>query len=296
MQGILSLIVVVAIVASVESFAPFASRVAVRTSLKAATDGALSWSCKADSKSKTDEGILWAVNCCSTDTSIIIIAEIPITAKMVSQLRAKTDSPMMECKKALIEAKGDFDRAEEILRVKLGNKATKVGSRIAAEGTIVSFYFNIQHRVSYFVAHFLPLLSHHKGLVIAMIDGDQGVLFEANCETDFVSKNPDFIEFTKTVAGIIVKESPADVTALSAMPMEGKTVEAIRSDLVGKIGENMSIRRFQRFGSGAKLASYVHGTRIGTYTPPLVSKLLITLSFELALIFYRCVWIEESTM
>ena len=150
MQGILSLIVVVAIVASVESFAPFASRVAVRTSLKAATDGALSWSCKADRKSKTDVGILRAVNYCSTDTFNIIIAEIPITAKMVSQLRAKTDSPMMECKKALIEAKGDFDRAEEILRVKLGNKATKVGSRIAAEGTTVFFTStsNTEYRIS----------------------------------------------------------------------------------------------------------------------------------------------------
>jgi elongation factor Ts len=199
MHGTLFFLVVVAILSVVESFAPLSSRVIIRSALKAATD------------------------------------DIPITAKMVSTLRAKTDSPMMECKKALIEAKGDFERAEEILRVKLGNKATKVGSRIAAEG-----------------------------LVIAMIEGDNAVLFEANCETDFVSKNPDFMEFTKNVAQLIIKESPADITALSALPMAGSTVEKCRSDLVGKVGENMSIRRFQRFGGGTtKLASYLHGTRIG---------------------------------
>jgi len=142
---------------------------------------------------------------------------------------------MMECKKALIESNGDMARAEEILRVKLGNKATKVGSRIAAEG-----------------------------LVIAKIDGGKGVLFEANCETDFVSKNPDFVAFVKAVADKILVDAPADVATLNASPMGEKSVEGTRSDLVGKIGENMSLRRFRRFDSPtSKLASYTHNNRIG---------------------------------
>ena len=153
---------------------------------------------------------------------------------MVSGLRSKTDAPMMECKKALAEANGDMARAEEIIRVKLGNKASKVGGRIAAEG-----------------------------LVVAMVEGGKGVLFEANCETDFVSKNPDFIEFTKACATQIVSTNPADVAALSASTMGGKTVEQTRTDLVGKIGENMSLRRFKRFDGPNKLATYLHGTKIG---------------------------------
>jgi elongation factor Ts len=153
---------------------------------------------------------------------------------MVSALRAKMDAPMMECKKALTEAKGDMAKAEELIRVKLGNKANKVGSRIAAEG-----------------------------LVVAMIEGGKGVLFEANCETDFVSKNPDFVAFTKSCAEKVIKENPSDVAALSGLSLDGKTVEQTRTDLVGKIGENMSLRRFKRFDTSNKLTSYLHGNRIG---------------------------------
>jgi elongation factor Ts len=157
-----------------------------------------------------------------------------ITAAMVGELRAKTDAPMMECKKALTEADGDMAKAEEILRVKLGNKASKAASRVTAEG-----------------------------VVTAHIAGGIGALVEVNCETDFVSKNDDFLNFTKHMAQLVADKNPSDVAALSALPIDGKTVEEVRSALIGKIGENMSIRRFQRFETSAKLASYLHGTRIG---------------------------------
>jgi elongation factor Ts len=157
-----------------------------------------------------------------------------ITAAMVGELRAKTDAPMMECKKALTEADGDMAKAEEILRVKLGNKASKAASRVTAEGVVASH-----------------------------IAGGIGALVEVNCETDFVSKNDDFLNFTKHMAQLVADKNPADVAALSALPMDGKTVEEVRSALIGKIGENMSIRRFQRFETSAKLVSYLHGTRIG---------------------------------
>ncbi len=157
-----------------------------------------------------------------------------ITAAMVGELRAKTDAPMMECKKALTEADGDMEKAEELLRVKLGSKASKAASRITAEG-----------------------------VVAAHIAGGIGALIEVNCETDFVSKNDDFLKFSKDVAQLVADKNPADVAALSALPLDGKTVEEIRSALIGKIGENMSIRRFQRFQTAAKLVSYLHGTRIG---------------------------------
>ncbi len=157
-----------------------------------------------------------------------------ITAAMVGELRAKTDAPMMECKKALTEADGDMEKAEELLRVKLGSKASKAASRITAEG-----------------------------VVAAHIAGGIGALIEVNCETDFVSKNDDFLKFSKDVAQLVADKNPADVAALSALPLDGKTVEEIRSALIGKIGENMSIRRFQRFQTSAKLVSYLHGTRIG---------------------------------
>ena len=157
-----------------------------------------------------------------------------ITAAMVGELRAKTDAPMMECKKALTEADGDMARAEEILRVKLGSKASKAASRITAEG-----------------------------VVAAHIAGGIGALVEVNCETDFVSKNDDFLKFSSDIAKLVADKNPADVAALSALPLDGKTVEEIRAALVGKIGENMSIRRFKRFETSAKLTSYLHGTRIG---------------------------------
>ncbi|MDE1949084.1 MAG: elongation factor Ts [Burkholderiales bacterium] len=161
-----------------------------------------------------------------------------ITASMVGELRAKTDAPMMECKKALTEADGDMGRAEEILRVKLGNKASKAASRIAAEG-----------------------------VVAATVDGSTGALVEVNCETDFVSKNDSFLAFVKACATLVAEKNPADVAALSALPYEqdgfGPTLEDVRRGLVGKIGENMSIRRFKRWSGGGALASYLHGTRIG---------------------------------
>jgi elongation factor Ts len=161
-----------------------------------------------------------------------------ITASMVAELRAKTDAPMMECKKALTEAEGDAVRAEEILRVKLGSKASKAAARITAEGVIA-----------------------------AVVDGATGALVEVNCETDFVSKNESFLAFTKSVAALVAHEAPADVAALSALPLSqdgfGPTVEDVRRGLVGKIGENLAIRRFKRYAGGGKLASYLHGTRIG---------------------------------
>jgi len=157
-----------------------------------------------------------------------------ITAAMVGELRAKTDAPMMECKKALTEAEGDMERAEEILRVKLGSKASKAASRVTAEGVVASY-----------------------------IAGDVGALVEINCETDFVSKNDDFLKFTSDIAKLVTEHSPTDVAALSALGLYGKTVEEVRTELIGRIGENLSIRRFKRFQTSGKLTSYLHGTRIG---------------------------------
>jgi elongation factor Ts len=157
-----------------------------------------------------------------------------VTAGMVKELREKTDAPMMECKKALTEADGDLVRAEELLRVKLGSKASKAASRVTAEGVVASF-----------------------------IGGNAGALVELNCETDFVAKNDDFLAFSKKVAELVATQNPADVAALSALPLDGSTVEAVRAALVGKIGENLTIRRFARFETANKLTSYLHGTRIG---------------------------------
>jgi elongation factor Ts len=161
----------------------------------------------------------------------------PITAGMVGALRAKTDAPMMECKKALTEAEGDMDRAEELLRVKLGSKAGKAASRVAAEG-----------------------------VVAAHVAGSTGAMVEVNCETDFVTRNDTFLAMANAVAKLVAEKNPADVAALAVLPLAmegfGPTVEDVRKGLVGKIGENMSIRRFQRY-EGQSLASYLHGTRIG---------------------------------
>lgn len=159
-----------------------------------------------------------------------------ITAAMVKELRQKTDAPMMECKKALTEADGDLAKAEEILRVKLGGKASKAASRITAEGLI--------------------------GLFIAD-DKKTGALIEVNCETDFVAKNDDFIKFVNDLAKLVAENNPADVAALNASKFGDSTVEETRAALVGKIGENMSVRRFQRFETQDTLNSYVHGGRIG---------------------------------
>jgi elongation factor Ts len=161
-----------------------------------------------------------------------------ITASMVAELRAKTDAPMMECKKALTEADGNMDKAEELLRVKLGNKAGKAAARITAEGVVTAY-----------------------------IDGTTGALLETNCETDFVTKNDSFLALAQAAAELVARNNPADVAALGALPYSqdgfGPTLEDVRKGLIGKIGENMSFRRFKRFEGGAKLASYLHGTRIG---------------------------------
>ncbi len=161
-----------------------------------------------------------------------------ITAGMVAALRAKTDAPMMECKKALTEAGGDAARAEEILRVKLGNKASKAAARITAEG-----------------------------VVAAQVDGTTGALVEVNCETDFVSKNDSFLAFARACAALVAEHAPADLAALGALPLSqdgfGPTVDDVRKGLVGKIGENLSLRRFERYAGGGAVAHYLHGTRIG---------------------------------
>ena len=161
-----------------------------------------------------------------------------ITASMVADLRAKTDAPMMECKKALTEAQGDMAKAEEILRVKLGSKAGKAAARVTAEGAVSSF-----------------------------IAGNAGAMIEVNCETDFVTKNESFLSMVRAAAELVAKNNPADVAALGALPYEqdgfGPTLEEVRKGLIGKIGENMSIRRFKRYAEGGKLAHYLHGTRIG---------------------------------
>ncbi|MEN9539175.1 MAG: elongation factor Ts [Pseudomonadota bacterium] len=161
-----------------------------------------------------------------------------ITAGMVAELRAKTDAPMMECKRALTEANGDMEKAEEILRVKLGSKAGKAASRITAEGVVA-------------------------------VGGDAsvGAMIEVNCETDFVTKNDSFLALANAAAKLVAQHNPADVAALGALPYAqdgfGPTLEDVRKGLIGKIGENMSFRRFQRFASDTKLATYLHGTRIG---------------------------------
>jgi elongation factor Ts len=160
-----------------------------------------------------------------------------ITATMVRELREKTDAPMMECKKALIEAGGDSAKAEEILRIKLGNKATKAAGRIAAEGVVAAYVAD---------------------------DGKLGAIVEVNCETDFVAKNEEFLAFARALAELVAKRNPADVAALSGLPLEGATVEERRKHLVGKIGENLSLRRFRRREGQGRLVTYIHGgSRIG---------------------------------
>jgi elongation factor Ts len=161
-----------------------------------------------------------------------------ITANMVAELRAKTDAPMMECKKALTEAEGDMAKAEELLRVKLGSKAGKASSRVTAEGVVTSF-----------------------------ISGNTGALLEVNCETDFVTKNDSFLALAQAAAKLVAEHNPASIEALGALPYAqesfGPTLEDVRKGLIGKIGENMSFRRFKRFDGAHKLAAYLHGTRIG---------------------------------
>jgi elongation factor Ts len=163
---------------------------------------------------------------------------VAITASMVAELRGKTDAPMMECKKALTEAEGNMEKAEELLRVKLGSKAGKAAARITAEGVVVN-----------------------------SVEGNVGALLEVNCETDFVTKNDSFLALANAAAALIAKNDPADLAALGELAYSqdgfGPTLEDVRKGLIGKIGENMTFRRFKRFASGAQLATYLHGTRIG---------------------------------
>jgi len=155
-----------------------------------------------------------------------------ISAQAVKDLRAKTDLPMMECKKALVEAGGDLARAEELLRIRLGNKASKAATRTAAEGVVV--------------VHVAP-------------DGKTGAIVEVNCETDFVAKTGDFLKFAGALAALAAKNKPADTAALGALPLDGVTVEEARKALVGRIGENMSVRRFARIEAKGRLSHYIHG-------------------------------------
>lgn len=159
-----------------------------------------------------------------------------ITASMVKELRERTDAPMMDCKKALTEAEGDMTRAEEILRVRFGNKASKAAGRVAAEGTV--------------------------GVSISA-DGKTGSMIEVNSETDFCAKNEDFLKFVGELAGIVAASNAANIEAVNALPMRGATVEETRAQLVGKIGENITPRRFVKLNAQGKLASYVHGSKIG---------------------------------
>ena len=162
-----------------------------------------------------------------------------ITASMVAELRGKTDAPMMECKKALTEADGDMAKAEELLRVKLGSKAGKAASRVTSEGVVAQF-----------------------------IENDKvGALIEVNCETDFVTKNDSFLAIANAAAKLVALHNPSNVEELGSLAYEqdgfGPTLEDVRKGLIGKIGENMSFRRFKRFSNGHALTSYLHGTRIG---------------------------------
>jgi len=155
-----------------------------------------------------------------------------ITAGMVRELRGKTDAPMMECKKALAEAGGDFTRAEEILRVRLGNKATRAASRTAAEGVV--------------------------GIYVSP-DAGTGAIVEVNCETDFVAKTEDFQKFAASLAELVAKRNPVDLAALNALPLGGATVDETRKALFGRIRENISIRRFARIEARGRLSQYIHG-------------------------------------
>ncbi len=159
-----------------------------------------------------------------------------ITAAMVKELRERTDAPMMDCKKALSEAEADMARAEEILRVRFGNKASKAAGRVAAEGTV--------------------------GISINA-DGKSGAIIEVNSETDFCAKNDDFLKYVNELAEAVAKNNPADIAAVAALPMRGTTAEDVRTQLVGKIGENITPRRFVSIAAQGKLASYVHGSKIG---------------------------------
>jgi len=160
-----------------------------------------------------------------------------ITAAMVKELREATGLGMMECKKALTEASGDLKKAEEILRIRSGAKASKVASRVAAEGTIAAYVAS---------------------------DAKVGALVEVNCETDFVAKDTGFTQFARTLAQLAAEEELADAAALgNALMANGETVDAARQALIGRLGENITVRRFVRVRAQGRLAHYLHGAKIG---------------------------------
>ncbi|MGA8051156.1 MAG: translation elongation factor Ts [Burkholderiales bacterium] len=159
-----------------------------------------------------------------------------ISASLVKELREMTGLGMMECKKALAEAGGDLRKAEELLRIKSGAKASKAAGRVAAEG-VIGAYLSPDCRL--------------------------GGLVEVNCETDFVAKNEDFLAFARSLAELVANSAPIDAGALSLLPLDGSTVEDRRQKLVQKIGENISIRRFERMQTAARIALYLHGVKIG---------------------------------
>jgi elongation factor Ts len=155
---------------------------------------------------------------------------------MVKDLRDRTDAPMMDCKKALTEADGDSARAEEILRVRFGNKASKAAGRLAAEGIVVAFVAK---------------------------DGKTGTLLEVNSETDFCAKNEDFLKYTHDLLNAINEKNPANIEALTSLTMSLGNAEEVRAQLVGKVGENITPRRFVRYQTTGQITSYVHSGRIG---------------------------------
>ena len=159
-----------------------------------------------------------------------------ITASMVKDLRDRTDAPMMDCKKALTEADGDSARAEEILRVRFGNKASKAAGRLAAEGIVIAFVAK---------------------------DGKTGTLLEVNSETDFCAKNEDFLKYAHDLVSAINEKNPANIDALATLTMSSGNAEEVRAQLVGKIGENITPRRFIRYQTSGQIVSYVHSGRIG---------------------------------
>ena len=159
-----------------------------------------------------------------------------ITASMVKDLRDRTDAPMMDCKKALTEADGDSVRAEEILRVRFGNKASKAAGRLAAEGIVIAFVAK---------------------------DGKTGTLLEVNSETDFCAKNEDFLKYTNELVSTINEKNPASIEALTSLNMASGNAEEVRTQLVGKIGENITPRRFVRYQTTGQIFSYIHSGRIG---------------------------------
>ena len=159
-----------------------------------------------------------------------------ITASMVKDLRERTGLGMMECKKALTETGGDMAAAEDLLRIKSGAKASKAAGRVASEG-LVGAYISA--------------------------DGKTGAMVEVNCETDFVGKNEDFLAFAKALAELAAEHKTTDVVALSGMKIAAGVVDTVRQALIMKLGENLTIRRVVQYSSADRLATYLHGSKIG---------------------------------